>query len=230
MGRLKVRDVMSQKVVTVEADVTVRDAAQLMHRRDVSGLPVIDQDARLVGIITESDLLAKEATPESPRRISDRLKRRRNGQGKAHAWLVSEAMTTEVVVAGPDDELRSAARRLAQKGVKRLPVVTDGRVVGVISRHDVIGVFNRDDHGLRQAVARFLEECGYGKPFADVEVRVGDGIVMLNGTVDYPSDIKIAGRLAGSVDGVIDVINRLGSRQPEPTMRNVDLARGSQAL
>lgn len=223
MPQVKVRDVMSRSVITVTPDAPVKDALELLLAHDVSGLPVLDEGGELVGIVTEGDLLSKEAGigPRGPglvRAISGIL------HGTYTPWhqkiegvTVRDVMTRGVETVAPDEDLHLAARYMMRKGVKRLPVVdTDGELAGIISRHDVLTVFHRPDEELQrlasEQVARYLPD----RPDDRLEITVENGVVTLRGTVYHETDGRIAELVAKDVDGVIAVRNELGYRVLEP--------------
>lgn len=123
------RDIMTSDVITVTADSSVENAARTMFEKRVSGLPVVDEEGRLAGVVTEFDVIAR--TGES----------------------VEEIMTRSVVSIGEDTDTESIARMLTEQQIRRLPVVRDGRVIGIISRSDLIRLF---------ALTRWsCESCGF---------------------------------------------------------------------
>lgn len=135
---------MTTDVVTVRPEATYGEIVDRLLSHDIGGVPVIDADGILLGVVTEADLVSREAYGPERRRplglVADFLR------GRDPAWLrkasgttARELMTSVVTTASPDDELRVAARRMLESGHKRLPVVvTDGRLVGVLSRRDVL--------------------------------------------------------------------------------------------
>jgi CBS domain-containing protein len=139
-----VRDVMTTDVVTVGVEATYGEMVDLLLAHDISGLPVVDADDILLGLVTEADLVSREAYGPERRRplglIADYLRDRDPAWvRKASGATAREIMTHVVTTASPDDELRVAARRMLESGYKRLPVVaTGGRIVGVVSRRDVL--------------------------------------------------------------------------------------------
>ena len=176
----------------------------------VSGLPVLDDQGRIVGIITEADFLAREAGRAEPRRrrLLDALF---SEPQVAEAENVEQAMTLDPVVIYPEASLTEAARVMVNHGVKRLPVVdADGRLRGVISRADVVAAFTRPDDviedEIREDVIRrilFLEDGA-------VDVKVADGVVTLRGTVPTKSDARLLEELTRRLDGVVRLIAEVG--------------------
>ena len=200
---MRVLDLMTTEVVTVTPGMSLKEAARTMTDLGVSGLPVLDDQGRIVGIITEADFLAREAGRAEPRRrrLLDALF---SEPQIAEAENVEQAMTLDPVVIYPEASLTEAARVMVNHGVKRLPVVdAEGKLRGVISRADVVAAFTRPDDviedEIREDVIRrilFLEEGA-------VDVRVADGVVTLRGTVPTKSDARLLEELTRRLDGVV---------------------------
>ena len=207
---MRVLDLMTTEVVTVTPGISLKEAARTMTDLGVSGLPVLDDQGRIVGIITEADFLAREAGRAEPRRrrLLDALF---SEPQVAEAENVEQAMTLDPVVIYPEASLTEAARVMVNHGVKRLPVVdADGRLRGVISRADVVAAFTRPDDviedEIREDVIRrilFLEDGA-------VDVKVADGVVTLRGTVPTKSDARLLEELTRRLDGVVRLIAEVG--------------------
>ena len=142
----RVADVMEREVVTVAPDATVHELVLLLQQKDLGGVPVVDGDGRLVGIVTEGDLVIEDADVRLPhyfellgnlvylggqKKFEDRLK-------KMVGNSVSDVMTTEVFTVAPDDPVAKAANIMVDKKVNRVPVVEGDRLVGIVARHDII--------------------------------------------------------------------------------------------
>ncbi|HSR45673.1 MAG TPA: CBS domain-containing protein [Acidimicrobiia bacterium] len=215
---MRVLDLMTTEVATVTPDVSLKEAARLMTDIGVSGIPVLDENERLVGIITEADFLAREAGRVEPRqrRLLDALF---SAPQVAEAETVEQVMTHDPVVIYPEASLTEAARVMVNHGVKRLPVVdADGNLRGVISRADVVAAFTRPDDviedEIREDVIRrilFLEEVA-------VNVSVVDGVVTLSGSVPTKSDARLLEELTRRLDGVVrlksDVAYEVDDQRP----------------
>lgn len=140
---IRVADVMTTDVVTVGPDATYGEIVDRLLAHDISGLPVIDHSGRLVGVVTEADLVSREAYGPERRRplglLFDYLRDRDPAWvRKASGATARELMTRVVITAAPDDDLATAARRMLEGGHKRLPVVAAGRLVGIVSRRDLL--------------------------------------------------------------------------------------------
>jgi CBS domain-containing protein len=220
---MKVRDIMTAKVVSVREDTPFAEVARTMLDRGVSGVPVIDATGAVVGVISDTDLLAKEAYPTrvERRRLIENVIRLLAGpeegwHPKAAALTARELMDDQPVTAQPDESVHRAAARMVEYHVKRLPVVEEGKLVGILTQRDVLRVFTRSDADLRSAVERFLLECLYAPPDAEVAVSAHEGIVTLEGVVELESDVRVIGNLIASMDGVVGVENRLSFRERDP--------------
>lgn len=221
---MKVQDLMTSSVATVAPDAPFKVVVEQLTRRGVSGLPVVDEDGTLVGIVTEGDLLAKEAYGARRRRrrvlglVTDVLAGRDTLQlSKAAGLTAADIMTEHVITAGPEEDVRIAARRMLETGVKRLPVVDEShRVVGIIARADLLRVFERTDEALEAAISRLVERCLFVPPEADVDVKVSDGVVTLSGFVNRQSDVRVLGAIVAAVDGVVGMTNDVTFMERDP--------------
>lgn len=212
MRRFTVGDVMTTPVIAAREATPFKELARIMTEKRVSALPVLDPADRLVGLVSEADLLPKEEhrddrTGARPLRFG----RERASLGKATGDTAGQVMTRAVAVITADATVVQAAREMARRDVKRLPVVdADGRLVGIVARADLLKTFLRSDDEIRQEV---ISEVLIRVLWADperVDVAVRDGIVTLSGELAQKSQIAIAVRLAQRVDGVVDVVDRLG--------------------
>lgn len=192
---------MTRDLATITGEETLKVAARMMVDRKVSGLPVVDGNGRLVGVITEGDILHQE-TLRNPSTTLRGLFRR----AVDFSRTVSDAMATKVVSISPDSDHTEAARLMESAGVKGLPVVTtDGSLVGIISRSDVLKIFVRPDSEIKEeVVAEVIERILWLNP-QTVKVSARDGLVTLSGEVPARSDTRILEEMTKRVDGVVDV-------------------------
>jgi CBS domain-containing protein len=210
---LTVADVMTSDVLTARTAMPLKELARVLAEHHVSALPVLDVDDRVVGVVSERDVLLKQAHQIPRRPHWWEAPRRRDEIERAAGDTVGHVMTTRAVTVGPDATLAQAARLLADHDVKRLPVVdAHGTLVGIVSRGDLMKAFLRTDEQIRRDV---IEEVFVHLLWADpttVEVTVQDGIVTLAGTVEERSTAEAAERLVRRLDGVVDVIRHLEHR------------------
>lgn len=203
---MKVGDVMTTEVRTIGADAPVKEAAMVMVRAGVSGLPVVDDDRKVVGIITEADFVTAEAN-RSWGRQRRRLLANLFGEAETHeARTVADAMTKDPATIDRSSSVTEAARKMTDLGVKRLPVVLpDGTIEGIISRADVMGAFARPDDELESEVYHDVVLGVMQLHDTDVAVEVTDGVVVLTGNVPTHSDARLLEELAVRVEGVVSV-------------------------
>jgi CBS-domain-containing membrane protein len=210
MGR-RVRDVMTQDVVTVDDHAAFKEVATLLTEHRVSALPVLDGEGRVVGVVSEADLLLKEEFPEGPpggRPLQGR--RRRETRAKAAGGTAAELMTSPAVTIGPDAGVAEAARLLHRHQIKRLPVVDPaGPLLGIVSRADLLKVFLRADADIAAEVRQQVLTRAMWIDPDTVVVEVRDGVVTLTGQPERRSLIPIVVSLVRGLDGVVDVVDRL---------------------
>jgi CBS domain-containing protein len=183
----------------------------LIAERRVSAVPVIDQEGRVLGIVSEADLLLKEEFPEGS--ASRRLfqgRRQRIDRAKAAGDTAAELMTAPAVTVGPDASIAEAARLLHRHGIKRLPVVDPaGPLLGIVSRADLLKVFLRPDADIAAEVRQHVLMLGMWMDPDTVMVDVRDGVVTLTGPLERRSLIPITVSLVRGLDGVVDVVDQL---------------------
>lgn len=207
---MKVRDLMTTEPVTTTPDTPLKEAARLMVKHKVSGLPVV-RDGKVVGIVTEGDFLRQEANRDQPYRFGllDAL----FGDEPApppSAETVGQVMTEQVLTVPPDASLSEAARIMASRRVKRLPVIAaDGRLVGVISRADVVNAFTKPDEVIEDEIREdIVRRLLFLEPDA-IEVSVKDGVVSLSGRLENRTEAHLLEELTRRLDGVIRVESSL---------------------
>jgi CBS domain-containing protein len=209
---MRVRDIMTTTVVTATMATTFQELVDLMFRHGVSGIPVIDDDRRPLGVVTEADLIAKEAYRSFLHRAPDASigQHENTWAAKARGLRAGDLMTEPARTVRPDDLVRMAAARMVASGVNRFPVVDDaGRLVGIVSRNDVLRIFHRSDDEIRLAVAGALDDPLLVPEGHGVSATVDGGVVTLDGFVQLPSHIRIVDGTIRDVVGVVDVVSHL---------------------
>jgi CBS domain-containing protein len=212
----RVPDVMTTDVVSVRETAEYKDIVSVLRALHVSAFPVLDEEDHLVGVVSEADLLLKEAGQEA---LGGYLvsSGRRGEQAKAAGVTAAELMTTPAVTIGPDDSLADAARLMHDRHVKRLPVVDQaGRLVGIVSRVDLLGVFDRPDSEIRTAVREDILARDFALDPDAFDVQVSSGIVTITGQAETQA---VAQHLIGAIrhaEGVVAVRSRL--RFPPPDL------------
>ena len=221
MRRPTVETVMTTDVVAVPPDAPFKDVVATLAAHDISGVPVVDGTGRVLGVVTEADLLRKEAAARPGERARrPRTKRERLDQVRARALTAGDAMNVPAITTTPDTPVAEAARTLCRHDVKRLPVVDSaGRLVGVVSRADLLRVFLRPDDRIRDEVIHEIVVRSLWLDPAEVDAEVRDGVVTLRGRVPLASLVPIAERLTASVDGVVRVVNLLDYDEDDTARR-----------
>jgi CBS domain-containing protein len=192
-----VRDVMTSPAVTVLDNATVKDAIELLERHSIAALPVLDREGHLVGVVSEADVIREMVVPdqrshEMPVRLTPPPFHSR----------VADVMSNHALTVTSDTELAKAADLMTTTVVKSLPVVDHGRVVGMVSRRDIIRLLSRQDPQIEAEIDALLREAGQ-----DWMVDVRDGIAMLEGPVTE-ADRQLAQTLVCTIPGVIGIYFR----------------------
>jgi CBS-domain-containing membrane protein len=184
----RVQDVMTIEVVVAQPTTPVKQVADLLAGHGLSALPVIDGQGRVLGVVSETDLFGDSQRPA----------------GGPVATTAGEVMTSPAVTVSPHATLTEAARRMQADGLKRLPVVAgSGRLIGIVSRADLLRPLVRPDEHISRDVEELLERKLLVA--AGVEVEVRDGIVTLTGQLERRSLISILVGLADGIEGVVRV-------------------------
>ncbi len=222
---MRAADVMIRDVITVGPDDDVSRAAQMLADHDISALPVVDAQRRIMGILSEADLLRREEIGTEKRRPgwleavtpSSLLA---TDYARSHGRKVRELMSETVVTATPDTPLSEIAALLERKRIKRVPIVEDGKLVGIVSRANLIQALASSpvptsltrgapaDQTIRSSVLDSLAKQPW-TGFGERNVIVADGVVHLWGLVGSPEEKKALFALAESVPGVRRVADEL---------------------
>ncbi|AUY47948.1 CBS domain-containing protein [Streptomyces sp. CB01881] len=215
MRHATVESVMTSPAVLVAPETGFREIVALLAEYDITGVPVVDEDGRPLGIVSEADLLLTLAAQEDPGSLLPAPELPRSGPGGA--VTAADLMTGPAVCTTPGTSVVAAARLMSRHAVKRLPVLdAEGRVSGMVSRGDLLRVFLREDRVIRREIVEEVLGRVEGVSPAEVGVEVDQGRVVLSGTVPEPYLVPIVLNLCRSVDGVVSVTDRLGSTGAAP--------------
>jgi CBS domain-containing protein len=195
---------MTNPVVSVGPDAPVKEAARLLATHGFAALPIVDADDRLLGVITEADLLRNRLLPDPRDLIHDRPPE----PARTAPPTVAGVMTTEVVTAAPQTHAAEVGRLMVERHLRSLPVVDGDRLVGIVSRVDVLRTIARDDDAIARDVRGHLSAAGRRR----WDVAVTDGVVTLESEGADETDRHIATVVAGCAPGVVDV--RIGDASP----------------
>jgi CBS domain-containing protein len=218
-------DVMTREVTTVSPETPVQEIATLLYTRRISGVPVVDHDQRVVGMVSEGDLMTHSAAVgEEPRKRSWWLglfgdtSSSAESYSRSHARTAADIMSRKVIAAGEDQPLSEIARLLEKNRIKRVPVLRDGRLVGIVSRANLLQALavsppttpvSADDREIDRAIAAEISGKPWGT-FANVIVK--DGVVHLWGFIDTEAERKALVLAAQNTPGVIGVEDHLVHR------------------
>jgi CBS domain-containing protein len=208
---MRARDIMTAAVLTVAPDADVADAARILLDNRISALPVVDTGGKLVGIVSEGDLMrrAEAGTQRQPSwwlSLLTTTEERAQSFVRSHGRRVGDVMTADVVTVAETTPIDEIAEILEARGIKRVPVTREGRVVGIVSRADLLhgivaaraGPAHPTDEAIKDAVLAALGQAGVGQRL--LNVVVAQGVVRIWGIVDTPAE-KEAVRVAADVAG-----------------------------
>jgi len=204
-----VKDVMSTHVIAVRQSASYKEMAAMLRDQRVSAFPVIDDDNKVIGVVSESDLLTKEALEGTVPRTLQSLTRQRE-RSQVTGVTAADLMTKPPVTIGPDEPVTHAARLMYTRRVKRLPVTAeDGTLIGIVSRSDVLSVYSRPDADIRHEITQDLILERYLCDPAHFTVTVKDGIVTIEGAPETTAVGRDIIESARHVEGVVAVRDRL---------------------
>jgi CBS domain-containing protein len=212
---MRVVEIMQRAVITVRPEASLREVASLLVEHGISGLPVVDREGVLVGVVSEADFVAKElGVPEHRHRVLELFLGESGADraelAKADAAIAGEAMTSPAITVDPDASVRDAARIMTDRQINRLPVVSGGRLIGIVSRADLVRAFVRTDDELRAEILEDVIRRALWLDAQDFEVTVTNGVARLRGTIERHSDVAILKRLVTAVPGIVEVEVEVG--------------------
>lgn len=209
---MNVRDVMTRSVVSVGPATPLKEAARLLVDHRISGLPVVGKRGEVLGILSEADFLVKAQGADA---VSHRPLARFIGDSrdatekltKLAAVTAGGAMTSPAVTIGPERRIADAAALMTSRHINRLPVVDGGRLVGIVTRADLVRAYVRSDEELARAIRDdVLLRILWLDP-ARFEVHVDDGVASIRGQADRRSTAEMVGRVVAMVPGIVDVLD-----------------------
>jgi len=209
----RVKSVMTTEVVCLAPDTPFKECVDMVRVHRIGALPVVDESGRLLGIVSESDLLRKEERSTGP-----------DGR-RATARTAADAMTRAVITSTQESTLTEAARLMHAASIRHLPI-TDGvgRLVGIVSRADLLKVFLRSDESIRREIAEVLLPRAFGIPCGGLEVDVREGVVHIGGEVETSGTAKLIVAFIERIEGVVGVEGVVGYRQDDARPRGAAVA------
>jgi len=206
---MRVAQLMTTDVLTVHPETPLKEVAQLLAARGISGAPVVDDAGHLLGVVSEADILAKERRPQRQTRFGRLLGHPEPHDAKESARTAGEAMTAPAVTIAADRRIDAAAAMMLDRSVNRLPVVdADGALVGIVTRADLVRAFVHSDE---QIEAEIREEVLLHELWVDpaeFDLRVQQGEVTISGRVHSDSERALLERRVRLVPGVVSVTVR----------------------
>jgi CBS-domain-containing membrane protein len=218
--KTNVADLMTTEVVSVDETAGFKQMVVLIKQHRISALPVVDGQRRVIGVVSEADLILKEDRIDLGEQHVFESQRRRQERERAGGTTARELASVPAVTIGPGDSVREAAKLMHDRAIKRLPVVDgDGRLVGVISRSDVLRVFMRSDDEIRREIVEDVIRRTMLLDAPTLVISVTDGIVTATGEVDRKTDAEILTRLSAAVAGVVAVESHIRYRYDDEKQR-----------
>ncbi|MFI6627159.1 CBS domain-containing protein [Streptomyces sp. NPDC050528] len=194
-----VGEVMTSDVIRAHPMTPFREVVQLLDRHRISGVPIVNDDDKVIGVISGTDLVREQA--------------HRADVGEGRAGTAEELMSTPAVTVHPEQPVPDAARVMERHGIERLPVVDEeDRLIGIATRRDLLRVFLRTDEDVRREVIDDVLVGALGLAPDTVTVLVRDGLVTLTGPVERRSDVPKAIRAVWQLEGVAGMVNGLTHR------------------
>jgi CBS domain-containing protein len=212
-----VEKLMTRQVAAVMPQASLKDAAAVLAQRHVSGLPVIDGNRVVVGVLSESDIVYRETGgSDSAHFVQSLTLPKDQPDRKAQATTVRDAMSSPAITIESRHRIDRAARIMVNKGVRRLPVVdAEGHLVGIVTKADLVRAFIRSDDELAREIREdVLERRLWLKPEA-IDVHVHDGEVELSGQVETRADAQLVPGFVEQIPGVMHVLSKLSWREDE---------------
>lgn len=192
---MRARDIMTTPVTVVRPETPIKEAAAVLAEKGFTALPVVDAEDRLIGIVTEADLV-RDRVPRDPRALCHP----NEAMPTVATTTVGEVMTTPVTAMGPGTDVAVLAKALLDDGHRSMPIVDGSRVIGIVTRRDIVRVIARDDHTIAEDVRHHLEIYGGDRRW---QVEVHDGMVAIGDQFDDETDRHVATVLAEAVPGVV---------------------------
>lgn len=210
---MKIREIMSGDVLTVATDTSLKEVAEILADRRISGLPVVDGDGFVVGVVSEADILFKERGPSTRSGVFAWVLDRYGleGQLKLEARIAGEAMTSPALTIEPQRSVAEAAHLMLDRRVNRLPVVDEhGKLIGIVTRADLVRAFARSDAEIEREIKEdVLEHTLWLRDPGSVKVAVTGGEVTLAGEVENEAEAEIVDSFVAKVPGVVAVESSL---------------------
>lgn len=221
---MKIEALMTKDVFTVAPEMPLKGVAALLSEKRISGAPVCDEDNTVLGVISEADIIRKEqGLAPQVHGVARWFTRLFDGElDKVEARTVREAMTSPALTVRPLDSVSKAARLMVEHRINRLPVAVDGRLVGIVTRADLVRAFHRTDDEIADQIRDevFVRALWLGPE--ELDLTVTDGVATIRGTVENESDARVVEHLVRSIPGIVDLTTELKARHHDrPDRRSI---------
>ena len=218
---MRVQDLMTTPALSIGPEASLKDVAAIFVERGISGLPVRDAQNRVIGVVSQGDILYKEhSSQDSGHRALGWLRGRRAAVLKSKARTVREAMSSPPIVVSPWSSTSEAAKLMTEYGVNRLPVVKDNVLVGIVTRTDLVRAFIRSDEEIERELRDEVLERTMWLDRDSVHVEVKRGAVSLAGTLRSRSDVALLERMTARIPGIVTVTSDLKWTVDDTTWRD----------
>ena len=205
---MKIQDTMTTKLVTTTPDASLKDAARAMAENHISGLPVVDAEGLVIGVLSEADIIAKEVDDTPRGSVLQRFLEGPPVDDRFYARTVGDAMSSPALTITGDRPVAQAASTMLAEGINRLPVVdAKGLLVGLVTRGDLVRAFTRDDNAIFREIMQLIRDLWLDA--TPLELNVDDGFVTIRGEVENEADARVLRTLIRRIPGVIDVDAKL---------------------
>src|SRR5581483_9192240 len=218
---MNIETLMSKHVVTASPDTPLKRVARMLTRYRISGVPVCDESGAVLGVVTEADILCKEQglIPEPGGMLGWLFEKADSEGARILARTAAEAMSTPAMTIAPGASISEAARIMITRRINRLPVVEDGRLVGIVSRADLVRAFHRSDDEIERELNEDVLLHQLWLSPHDVHVSVADGVVEIAGMVENKTQAQLVTAYALRVPGVVDVVSNVTWRVDDQSRR-----------
>jgi CBS domain-containing protein len=213
---MKIEKLMTRDVLTVAPETPLKDVAALLSSNHISGAPVCAADGSVLGVVSEADILRKEQgiAPDAGRRFAWLFRMYDRELDKVNARTAGDAMTAPALTVRPGEQASAAAHLMLEHRINRLPVVSDGRLVGIVTRADLVRAFHRSDAEIEEQLREeVLRDMLWVLP-ETLRLVVEDGVVTVEGAVESEATAEAVVYCMRQVPGVVEVHARLRSLAP----------------
>lgn len=221
---MRVKDLMTKDVVTIGPEASLKEVASILAERGISGLPIADEQGQVLGVVSEADILFKERGFEDRRQgfLGWLLSGGLEAEAKLAARTAREAMTSPAITVEAGKQVYEAAQKMTEHGVNRLPVLEDAKLVGIVTRADLVRAFTRTDAELMQEIRNEVILHTLWISPERVDVKIAKGEVTLSGRLETKTDAELLPRFVERVPGVVSVDSHLTWQYEDEPLPRID--------